>query len=137
MKIEEAGLAIRRPLESASTDELVSELFAQSTKLVKTEVALAKAELLADLKREAQGAEGPGIAAVCALCGLNLLLMASVLALAYALPAWAAALVVAGLVLVTGAVAATQGWGRRVTNPLARRPNLPKEDVRWAREGLA
>ena len=137
MKIVEAGFAAHRPLETASTGELVSELFEQSTKLVKTEVALAKAELLSDLKQEVKVAEGLGIAAVCALCGLNLLLMAGVLALAQLLPAWAAALVVAAIILATGAVTGALGWGRRVTNPLARTQKTLKEDVRWAKERMA
>jgi hypothetical protein len=137
MKIEVSELAAHRPLESASTGELVSELFEQSTKLVKTEVALAKAELLSDLKQEVKVAEGLGIAAVCALCGLNLLLMAAVLALAQLLPAWAAALVVAAIILAAGAVTGALGWGRRVTNPLARTQKTLKEDMRWAKERMA
>jgi hypothetical protein len=138
MKIEEAGMAdIQRPLETASTGELVKELFEQSTRLVKTEVALAKAEVMTDLKREAQVAQGLGVAAVCALCGLNLLLMAGVMALAYVLPGWASALIAAALVLAAGGVAGWLGWGRRVTNPLARTKKTLKEDVRWAKERLA
>jgi hypothetical protein len=138
MKIEEAGMAnLQGPLETASTGELVSELFAQSSKLVKTEVALAKVELLTDLKREAKVAEGLGVAAVCALCGLNLLLMAGVMALAYVLPAWASALIAAALVLAAGGLAGWLGWGRRAASPPGRTKRTRKEDLRWAKERLA
>jgi hypothetical protein len=136
MKIEEVGVT-QRPLETASTGELVSELFDQSTRLVKTEVALAKAELLTDLKQEVKVAEGLGIAALCALCGLNLLLMAGVLALAQVLPAWASALLLAVVVLAAGGVAGWLGWGGRVKNPLARTRKTLEEDVQWAKERMA
>ena len=137
MKIEEVGEAVPRPLESASTAELVKELFEQSTKLVKSEMALAKAELMSDLQQEVKVAEGLGVAAICGLCGLNLLLVAVALALATVLPAWAAAVIVALVVLAAGAIAGWLGWGSRVKRPLARTQKTLKEDVRWAKERLA
>jgi hypothetical protein len=130
------NLATEAPA-AASTGELVSELLKQSTELVKKEVALAKAEVMVDVKREIQMAERLGVAAVCGLCGLNLLLVAGALALAVVLPGWAAALIVAGVVLAAGAVAGALGWGKRVSHPLGRTQKTLKEDVRWAKERLA
>jgi putative superfamily III holin-X len=138
MKTEDKvpGIATAAPA-AASTGELVSELFKQSAELVKKEVALAKAEVLVEVKQEVKMAERLGVAAVCALCGLNLLLVAAAMALAHVLPAWAAALVVAGVVLLVGGLAAWLGWGKRVKQPLERTQRTLKEDVRWAKERLA
>jgi hypothetical protein len=133
---KQPSIAVVSPA-AASTSELVEELFRQTAELVKSEVALAKAEMLVDLKREIKVAEGLGVAAVCALCGLNLLLMAGVLALAHLLPGWAAALLAAVVVLAAGGVAGWLGWGKRVTRPLERTQKTLKEDVRWAKERLA
>jgi hypothetical protein len=135
MKIEETTIA--PPLATQSTSELVGQLFKQSSELVKKEVALAKAEVMVDLRREVKMAERLGVAAVCALCGLNLLLVAGALALALVLPGWAAALIVAAVVLALGALAAWLGWGKRVTHPLERTQRTLKEDVRWAKQRLA
>jgi hypothetical protein len=135
-KVKVPGIATAAPA-AASTGELVSELFKQSAELVKKEVALAKSEVLVEVKQEVKMAERLGVAAVCALCGLNLLLVAAAMALAHVLPAWAAALVVAGVVLLVGALAAWLGWGKRVKQPLERTQRTLKEDVRWAKERLA
>jgi hypothetical protein len=138
MKTEDKvpGIATVAPA-AASTGELVSELFKQSAELVKKEVALAKSEALVELKQEVRMAERLGVAAVCALCGLNLLLVAAAMALGHVLPEWAAALVVAGVVLLAGALAAWMGWGKRVRQPLERTQRTLKEDLRWAKERLA
>ena len=135
-KHENERIAVVEPA-AASTSELVEELFRQTAQLVKSEVALARSELVVDLKRELRVAEGLGAAAVCGLCGLNLLLMAGVLALAHLLPAWAAALIAAAVVLAAGGLAGWLGWGKRVTRPLERTQKTLKEDVRWAKERLA
>jgi hypothetical protein len=134
MKREETGTGAA---SAASTVELLGQLVKQSGELVKKEVALAKAEVLVDLKREIKVAEGFGAAAICALCGLNLLFVAVVFALAHVLPGWVAALIVAGVVLAAGGISAWMGWGKRVTHPLERTQKTLKEDVRWAKERMA
>jgi hypothetical protein len=108
--------------------------------LVRAEVALAKAELKEDLKREVHMLEGIGVAAICALLVVTLLLVALVLGLssdARLIPGWAAALLVAGGVLVTGTVAGLVGWTIRVRDPLAKTRKSLKEDVQWAKQRMA
>jgi hypothetical protein len=139
MKSEEreAGRAAAEAPTTASTGELVGAMFKQSAELVMKEVALAKTELRADLQREVKMAEGLGVAAICGLCAVNLLLVAGALALAQVMPAWAAAMIVAAAVLAVGALAGALGWGKRVIHPFERTQRTLKEDVRWAKERLA
>ena len=132
---DEARAAPKVPA-TAATGELLGELFKQSAELVKKEIALAHAEMRADLAREVKAAEGLGAAAVCGLCGLNLLFLAAVLALAQVLPGWVAALIVAGVVLAAGGLVARLGWAQRVVHPLERTRKTLKEDVQWAKERL-
>ena len=132
---------LHRPLAKAPTAGLLQTLVQDSKQLVQTEVQLMRAELMRDVKRELRMVEGLGIAAVCVLCTLNLLLTALVLGLApRVMPDWAAALVVASGVLAVGAVAGLIGWSLRVKEPLPKtRKTLEtlKEDVRWAKERMA
>lgn len=127
------------PLRRMRTRELVGETARKASLLVKKEIELAKTELRADLRSEIEMASGLGAAGICALLGVELLLVAVVLALMEAglLPGWAAALVVAAVVLAIGAGAGLWGWGRRVKKPLETTRHSVKEDVRWARERMA
>jgi uncharacterized membrane protein YqjE len=127
---------IERPLASASTGELLGQLAHESGALMKKEIELAKAELRADIKREIKMAEGLGVAGICALATLNLLLVAVVLALAQEFLGWASALIVAAVVLAIGAVAGLVGWAKRVKKPLEKTEKTLKEDARWAKERL-
>lgn len=127
------------PLRRMRTKDLVTETARKASQLAKKEVELARAELRADVRSEIKMASGLGVAAVCALLGLELLLVAIVLALMEAgvLPGWAAALVVAGVVISAGAGAGLWGWARRVRNPLEATRRSLREDLRWARERMA
>jgi uncharacterized membrane protein YqjE len=84
-------------------------------------------------------AGGLGVAGLCALLTLELLLVAVVLALMEGgiLPGWAAALVVAAVVLAVGTGAGLWGWARRVRTPLDTTRRSLKEDVRWAKDQIA
>jgi hypothetical protein len=128
---------VPRPHADAPTGQLVGDLLKQSTELMKKELELAKAELRSDFKREIAAAKGLGVAGVCALCGLNLLLVAAVFGLATMMPGWAAALIVAGVVLAIGTVFGLIGWSKRVKTPLEKTQKTLKEDVQWAKERMA
>lgn len=92
----------------------------QGNYLLKKEIELAKTELYADARSEANLAGGfsVGIAAVYAT-GI-LLLVTGILALSIVLPAWVAGLMVSGLTLIISIGAFLYGWFRRVREPLAR-----------------
>ena len=127
------------PLRAMRTRDLVGELAKKASLLARKEVELAKAELKADVAREVRMAGGLGVAGLCGLLALELLLVAVVLALMEGgvLPGWAAALVVAAIVLAVGTGAGVWGWARRVRTPLDSSRRSLREDVRWAKEQIA
>jgi hypothetical protein len=125
------------PLDQTPTQELLNRLVQQSKELVQAEVALARAELRADVRREARMVGGLSVAAVCGLCMLNLLLVALALGIGESVPPWAGALLVAAGVLVLGTLFGLVGWALRAKQPLQRTLKTLKEDVRWAKQRIA
>ncbi len=127
------------PLRRMKTRDLVTELARKASLLARKEVELAKAELKADIRAEMRMAGGLGVAGVCALFTVQLLLTATVLAIMQAglLPGWAAALVVAAVVLAVGTGVGLWSWARRVRKPLDATRHSLQEDVRWAKERIA
>jgi uncharacterized membrane protein YqjE len=123
--------------EGLSTPALIKEIGRQVTLLAKTELELAKTELRANLTAEVKAAAGLGIAGIAAIVATNLLLVTGVLALAQVMPAWAAGLIVSGVVLVVAAVAAAVGWSKRVRRPLEQTRRELKEDMQWTKERVA
>jgi uncharacterized membrane protein YqjE len=144
-RLIEAGARVRRgdgqidPLRQMRTKDLVTELAKKASLLAKKEVELAKAELKADLRAEVKMASGLGVAGICGLFTVQLLLTAIVLALMEAgvLPGWAAALLVAAVVLAIGTGVGLWGWARRVRKPMDATRRSLREDVRWAKERIA
>ena len=120
-----------------STRELIVEITEKVTLLARKEVELAKTEIKADLQAELSTAKGLGVAALGVVLGLNMLLVALVLALAAYMPAWLAALLLGGGLLLIGGIVGYVSWTRRVTKPLAVTRKTLKEDVQWAKERLA
>jgi putative superfamily III holin-X len=96
----------------ASQTELVERLTADVRTLVRDELDLAKRELSAKAKRAGAGAGLFGGAGVLALYGVGALIFTVGALLALALPAWAAALITTGAVLVAAGVAALIGWAQ-------------------------
>jgi hypothetical protein len=127
------------PLRAMRTRDLVTGLASKGRLLARKEVELARAEIKSDLRREVRTAGGLGVAGLCALFTVQLLLVAVVLALMEGgiLPGWAAALVVAAVVLAVGTGAGAWGWARRVRTPLDTSRRSLKENVRWAKERIA
>lgn len=127
------------PLRGMRTRDLVTELARKASLLARKEIELAKVELKADVRSEIKMASGLGVAGLCAIFTVQLLLTAGVLALMEAgvLPGWAAALVVAAVVLAIGTGVGLWGWGRRVRKPLDSTRRSLEEDVRWAKERMA
>jgi hypothetical protein len=117
---------------SASTGELVRQAAEQISRLVRDELALAKAEMTAKGKRAGIGAGLLGGGGAVALYGVAVLIAAAILGLAEAMPAWLAALIVG--VLLLGAAGALALVGRaRVREAL---PAVPEETVRSVRADI-
>ena len=124
------------PAGSLSTLELVRRLLRTGSLLVRKEVELARAELKADLQAQLQMAKRLAIAAVLALLGINLLLVAMVFAMARVMPGWLAALALGVLLLAVGGAIGLTAWRRRMSAPLAVTRRQVKEDLEWAKEHL-
>lgn len=95
--------------DEATTAGLISAVTAQTQRLVKNEMALAKLEMGAKAKQAGIGAGAFGAAGVLALYGGGLLLSTIVLALALVLDAWLAALIVTVVVFALAGIAALLG----------------------------
>ncbi len=120
-----------------STVQLLKEIASQGSLLVKKQIALAKTELKSDARTEAKVAGGLGLAAVGAIITVTLLLVTGALALALVMPAWAAGLIVSGVVAAAVAIVAGVSWSRRIRQPLQRSRDELKQDVRFTKERFA
>ena len=83
--------------------ELIGELPNQVSELVRREIELVKAEMTAKLKALGSGGGLLAGAVVVLLFMVGVLLTAAVLGLAEVMPGWAAALIVAGVLLIIAA----------------------------------
>jgi Putative Actinobacterial Holin-X, holin superfamily III len=95
-----------------STSELVRDLSEQSSRLVRQEIALARAELT---QKGVEAGVGIGLlsgAGILALYGLGALTAAGVLLLSTAMKAWVAAVVIAGGILTVAGATALIGTSR-------------------------
>jgi hypothetical protein len=126
-------------LRHLTTRELVMEAARKASLLARKEVELAKSEVKADIKAEVVMASGLGVAGVCAIITLTLLLVAVAFALQEAgiLRGWLAALLCAAVMLAIGTAAGLVGWAKRVKQPLSVTRRSLKEDVEWAKERIA
>lgn len=93
----------------ASAGELVKNLSEQVSRLIRDELKLAEYEMTRKAKRMGRGAGMFGGSGLVALYGIACLLAAAIIGLASVLPAWAAALIVGGALLVIAGVAALLG----------------------------
>jgi hypothetical protein len=93
----------------ASAGELVKHLSEQVSRLIRDELKLAEYEMTRKARRMGRGAGMFGGSGLVALYGIGCLLAAAIIGLAGVLPAWAAALIVGGALLVIAGVAALMG----------------------------
>lgn len=119
-----------------STPQLLTRLSEQTTALVRAEMRLAQAEIRESVKHAGIGAGLFGGAGVFAWFGFGALVAAAILALALVLPAWAAALIVAGALFLVAGVAALAGKKQvtEVTPPVQESAESVKHDVRTVQE---
>jgi len=121
-----------------STPDLVRSIVTDTTTLVRKEVELARQEVTAGIKARAVGAGAFGAAAVAAFFAVIFLSLAAAAALALVVPAWAAALIVAGVYLLVAGVAALFGRGKMKGTPITptETQRTVKENMEWAKTQL-
>jgi hypothetical protein len=87
---------VQRRAQGMTTGELTIQLGDQVSRLVKEEMALAKAELFASARQSVLGGGMLGAAAVAGFTCWLAMVAAAIAGIAAGLPAWAAALIVGG-----------------------------------------
>lgn len=115
-----------------STGDLVRQAAEQISRLVRDELALARAEMVSKGKRAGTGAGLLGGGGVVALYGVAALLAAVVLGLAEAVPPWLAALIVAVVLFAVAGVLALVGR-RQIARGM---PPVPREAARSVKADL-
>jgi hypothetical protein len=119
--------------DNRSTSELVRDLSEQSTRLVRQEIALARAELT---QKGAQAGLAIGLlggAGILSLYGLGALTAGGILLLSTATKAWVAAVIIAGGIFVVAGAAALIAKAR-----LARAaPPVPEATIETAKKDVA
>ena len=105
------GIIDQQPVrdEHHSVGELVGQATEQLARLVRQEVALAKEELAEKGRRAGRGGGLLGAAGAVAYAGLLALAGTATAALSLALPVWASALIVAGVLFVIAGLLAAAG----------------------------
>jgi uncharacterized membrane protein YqjE len=129
MTIREQGQASGT---DASVGQLVEQLSAQISALVRDEMALATAEMK---RKGAQAGIGIGIGgagAVVALLGLGALVAAAILGLAVVLAAWLAALIIGVVLLVVAGVISAAG----ITQVRNSAPPVPEKAVQSTKQDI-
>jgi len=113
--------------------QLVADLPGLVVELVQREIDLVKAEVIGKLKALGVGAGLLAGAVIAVLFVVGFLLLAATFALALVMPAWAAALVVAGVLLVVAVVLGLVGY-RILKRGM---PPLPTETLESLRSDLS
>ena len=123
-------------LEDRPIPELMKQMSDQTTTLVRQEIELAKAEMIAKGKQVGIGAGAFGGAAGVGLYAVGALTACLILALSTALAGWLAALIVAVVYAAVAGVLALVGKKRTQAGapPVPERAiSSTKEDVEWAK----
>jgi uncharacterized membrane protein YqjE len=123
-------------LKGDSIPELLRRLSGETTTLVRQEIALATVELGEKAKAAGAGAALLGVAAVFGVGAFGAITACLIAALALALPTWAAALIVAAVYAIAGAIIAQSGRSRLAhATPVMPQQTTQtvKEDVEWVK----
>ena len=122
------------PTPQKSLGELFADLSTQISALVRQEVQLAKTEITEKVSGLANGAAALAVAAFLGIAAFFVLLIAAIYALSLVLPAWAAALIVAVVLLIIAGVAAMTGIKmlKKATPPMPEKTmETLKETPQW------
>ena len=121
-------------LTEAPIGTLFGQLFDEMNTLVHKEVDLARAELQSNLEDGVRMVKWFSVAGVCAASAMTLFLIALVFALAEKVPGWAAALILAGVLLAVGLICALVAWRGRLRTFLAATQRSLKGNMQWKNE---
>jgi Flp pilus assembly protein TadB len=125
-----------KPAADASIGELMGQLSAQTSRLVRDEMRLAQKELQQSMKHAGVGAGLISAAGLLAVIGLMTLVAAAVAALALVLPVWAAAVIVAVVLFIGAGIAAlfSRKQAEEIAPPVAESAESVKADIKELKE---
>jgi hypothetical protein len=126
------------PARERSTVELIRDIATDTSTLVRQQMELAKQELMEAVTARLVAAAALAVAGLFGFLFLVFAALAGAAALALVMPAWAAALIVAGAFLVLAVPAVLFGI-RKMKQPSLKPEETVrtvKEDVEWARAQL-
>jgi len=125
-----------KPGGDASLGELMSQLSAQTSRLVRDELRLAQKEFQESAKHAGIGAGLLSVAGLFAFLGLATVIAAAVAALSLVLPVWAAALIVALVLFVIAGIAAlvSKKQAEEVTPAAPRTVETVKADIQEVKD---
>lgn len=125
-----------KPGADASLGELMSQLSAQTSRLVRDELRLAQKEFQESAKHAGIGAGLLSVAGLFAVLGLATVIAAAVAALSLVLPVWAAALIVALVLFVIAGIAAlvSKKQADEVTPAAPRTVETVKADIQEVKD---
>ena len=114
----------------------MSNLSAQTSRLVRDEMKLAQKELQQSVKHAGIGAGLISVAGLLAVLGLATVIAAAVAALALVLPVWAAAVIVAVVLFIAAGIAAllSRKQAEEITPPVAQSADSVKADIKEVKE---
>jgi uncharacterized membrane protein YqjE len=122
--------------DNRSLGELFTDLTRDFTTLFRKEITLAKVELTEKATEVAKSAAMLAVGGFIAYAGFLALLAAAIIALAYVVPWWLSALIVALVVLLVGYILVQSGLNKLKSENLAPHHTQEslKEDAEWAKE---
>lgn len=125
-----------KPGADASLGELMSQLSAQTSRLVRDELRLAQKEFQESAKHAGIGAGLLSVAGLFAFLGLATVIAAAVAALSLVLPVWAAALIIALVLFVIAGIAAliSKKQADEVTPAAPRTVETVKADIQEVKD---
>jgi hypothetical protein len=118
---------------------LISDLAAETSTLVRQEIALFKAELNEKLTRIGVGAGALAAGGMIAFSGWLALVAAAIIGLSYVLAPWLSALIIGMVVIALGAALLLFGKSRLKADALVPRRTLNslREDEAWIRDQVS
>ncbi|MDO3635309.1 phage holin family protein [Mycolicibacterium arseniciresistens] len=125
-----------KPGADASVGELMSQLSAQTSRLVRDELKLAQKEFQESAKHAGIGAGLISAAGLFAVLGLMTVIAAAVAALSLVLDVWAAALIVAVVLFIIAGIAAlmSKKQAEQVTPAAPRTAETVKADIQEVKD---
>ena len=119
-----------------SLSDVFQDIIRNVQEIVRSEVRLAKTEILEEVAKAKSGTLMLGAGIIAALFATALLLLMVVYALTLVVPSWAAALIVGGLLAVVASVMIAAGMRQinAVRPTPARTVETIKENVEWAKQ---